>query len=163
MAHDAPLRAHAHARGIGDGPWQIGLGECLDREWEVTDSYFGGSNGVPSDRRCRIDRAYARVSRDKMQATLKARLAKAGVDKIKGRADPSTVRLACAPVLLACVVTLLCASGERSVAVPCARRAGSWWLSTEDKEQRSTARGALLTTGTRGPRANLSPGSSSIP
>lgn len=70
---------------------QIGLGDCLDREWEVTDSFFGGSNGVPSDERCRLDRAYARVSRDKMQANLKSRLADAGVAKIKARVDAKTV------------------------------------------------------------------------
>lgn len=72
---------------------QIGLGNCLDREWEVTDSFFGGSHGVPADERCRIDRAYARVSRDKMQAHLKARLAAAGVAKIKGKVDAQTVRM----------------------------------------------------------------------
>lgn len=72
---------------------QIGLGDCLDRTWDVTDSYFGGSHGVPADERCRIDRPYARVSRDKMQANLKSRLAAAGVDKIKGKVDAKTVRL----------------------------------------------------------------------
>lgn len=72
---------------------QIGLGDCLDLTWEVTDSFFGGSHGVPADERCRINRAYARVSRDKMQANLKARLAAAGVDKITGRVDAKTVRL----------------------------------------------------------------------
>lgn len=71
---------------------QIGLGDCLDLTWEVTDSFFGGSHGVPADERCRINRAYARVSRDKMQANLKARLSAAGVRKIKGRVDAKTVR-----------------------------------------------------------------------
>eukprot|EP00904_Undaria_pinnatifida_P007489 jgi/Undpi1/3870/HiC_scaffold_16.g07238.m1 len=74
-----------------DKDLQIGLGDCLDLTWEVTDSFFGGSHGVPADERCRINRAYARVSRDKMQANLKARLAAAGVDKIAGRVDAKTV------------------------------------------------------------------------
>lgn len=58
----------------------------------MTDSFFGGSNGVPPGERCRIQRAYGRVSRDKMQANLKARLSSAGVTKIRGRVDPKTVR-----------------------------------------------------------------------
>nr|ATD53303.1 lycopene beta-cyclase [Dictyopteris undulata] len=71
---------------------QIGLGECLDRTWDVTDSYFGGSHGVPNEERCRINRAYGRVSRNKMQANLKARLDAAGVAKIKGKVDAATVK-----------------------------------------------------------------------
>lgn len=71
---------------------QIGLGDCLDRTWDVTDSFFGGSHGVPADEKCRIDRPYGRVSRDKMQANLKSRLAKAGVTKIAGKVDAKTVR-----------------------------------------------------------------------
>lgn len=58
----------------------------------MTDSYFGGSHGVPADERCRIDRPYARVARDKMQANLKSRLAAAGVTKIAGKVDAKTVR-----------------------------------------------------------------------
>eukprot|EP00752_Nemacystus_decipiens_P009155 g8177.t2 len=74
-----------------DKDLQIGLGDCLDRTWEVTDSYFGGSHGVPADERCRIERPYARVSRDKMQANLKSRLAAAGVTKITGKVDAKTL------------------------------------------------------------------------
>lgn len=58
----------------------------------MTDSYFGGSHSTPADERCRIDRPYARVSRDKMQANLKSRLAAAGVTKIAGKVDAKTVR-----------------------------------------------------------------------
>lgn len=71
---------------------QIGLGDCLDRTWEVTDSFFGGSHGTPADERCRIDRPYARVSREKMQANLKSRLSAAGVTKIRGKVEAKTVR-----------------------------------------------------------------------
>nr|ATD53300.1 lycopene beta-cyclase [Sargassum vachellianum] len=74
-----------------DRDLQIGLGDCLERTWEMTDSFFGGSNGVPPGERCRIQRAYGRVSRDKMQANLKARLSSAGGTKIRGRVDPKTV------------------------------------------------------------------------
>ncbi|CAB1100630.1 unnamed protein product [Ectocarpus sp. CCAP 1310/34] len=74
-----------------DKDLQIGLGDCLDRTWEVTDSFFGGSHGTPADERCRIDRPYARVSRDKMQANLKSRLSAAGVTKIKGKVDAKTL------------------------------------------------------------------------
>lgn len=58
----------------------------------MTDSFFGGSHGVPANERCRIDRPYARVSRDKMQANLKTRLSAAGVTKIAGKVDAKTVR-----------------------------------------------------------------------
>ncbi len=71
---------------------QIGLGDCLDRKWEVTDSFFGGSHGTPADERCRIDRPYARVSREKMQANLKSRLSALGVTKIRGKVEAKTVR-----------------------------------------------------------------------
>nr|ATD53295.1 lycopene beta-cyclase [Petalonia fascia] len=74
-----------------DRDLQIGLGDCLDRKWEVTDSFFGGSHGTPADERCRIDRPYARVSRDKMQANLKSRLSAAGVTKIAGKVDAKTM------------------------------------------------------------------------
>nr|ATD53302.1 lycopene beta-cyclase [Ishige okamurae] len=75
-----------------DRSLQIGLGDCLDRTWEVTDSFFGGSHGIPTSERCRIKRPYARVSRDKMQANLKTRLAAAGVTKIASKVDASTVK-----------------------------------------------------------------------
>ncbi|CAM9885386.1 unnamed protein product [Pylaiella littoralis] len=69
----------------------IGLGDCLDYTWEVTDSFFGGSHSVAADERCRINRPYARVSRDKMQANLKKRLSAAGVTKITGKVDAKTL------------------------------------------------------------------------
>jgi len=54
---------------------QVGLNECLDCQWGVTDCFFGGSWEMPVEERLRVDRAYARVDRTK----LKTRLQSAGV------------------------------------------------------------------------------------
>ncbi|CAM9625243.1 unnamed protein product [Discosporangium mesarthrocarpum] len=70
---------------------QIGLTSCLERTWDVTDSFFGGSHGVDASERCRVSRSYARVSRDKFQANIKARLSAAGVEKITSRAEASKI------------------------------------------------------------------------
>ncbi|CAM9414828.1 unnamed protein product, partial [Phaeothamnion confervicola] len=70
---------------------QIGLDECLDRTWPVTDCFYGGSHGVPLNERLRIERPYARVSRGKFKAHLTSRMAKAGVMAIEKAADPGSV------------------------------------------------------------------------
>lgn len=48
-----------------------GLEKAIDREWEVTDCYFGGSHGIPVTERFRLDKAYLRVDGEKLEDTLK--------------------------------------------------------------------------------------------
>ncbi|KAL9191321.1 hypothetical protein ACHAXT_001027 [Thalassiosira profunda] len=43
---------------------------CIDREWKVTDCFFGGSFDIPAENRMRLDRPYQRVDRDALQRTL---------------------------------------------------------------------------------------------
>ena len=45
-------------------------GECIDREWNVTDCYFGGSFDIPTTERLRVDRPYCRVDRFALRAAL---------------------------------------------------------------------------------------------
>jgi len=39
------------------------VGKSIDREWSVTECFFGGSFGMPMDDRLRLDRAYYRVDK----------------------------------------------------------------------------------------------------
>jgi lycopene beta-cyclase len=43
---------------------------AIDREWPVTDCYFGGSWDIPTQQRMRIDRPYCRVDKLALQKTL---------------------------------------------------------------------------------------------
>mmetsp|Transcript_35262 Transcript_35262/g.85502 ORF Transcript_35262/g.85502 Transcript_35262/m.85502 type:complete len:579 (+) Transcript_35262:39-1775(+) len=45
-------------------------GNSIDREWEVTDCYFGGSFDIPVESRVRLDRPYCRVDRYALKETL---------------------------------------------------------------------------------------------
>ena len=45
-------------------------GSCIDRAWEVTDCYFGGSFDIPAEQRLRLDRPYKRVDRNALQESL---------------------------------------------------------------------------------------------
>jgi len=47
-------------------------GECIDREWKVTDCYFGGSFGIPTEERLRVNRPYCRVDRKALRKALSA-------------------------------------------------------------------------------------------
>jgi hypothetical protein len=51
---------------------------CTTTEWEKTDSFFGGSYGVPFDERVTLDRAYVRVDRVKLQKLIKDKYRQAG-------------------------------------------------------------------------------------
>ncbi|KAJ1438571.1 lycopene cyclase protein-domain-containing protein [Ochromonadaceae sp. CCMP2298] len=53
------------------------LRDCTTTEWEITDTFFGGSNDVPMETRDTLPRAYVRVDRVKLQALLKERYKKA--------------------------------------------------------------------------------------
>jgi lycopene beta-cyclase len=53
------------------------LRECTTTEWEITDTFFGGSNDIPMTTRDTLPRAYVRVDRVKLQALLKDRYKKA--------------------------------------------------------------------------------------
>jgi len=44
--------------------------ECIDREWAVTDGYFGGSFDIPTEQRLRVDRPYVRVDKEQLKAAL---------------------------------------------------------------------------------------------
>lgn len=49
------------------------LRECTTTEWEKTDCFFGGSNGIPMAARTTLDRPYVRVDRIKMQRLLRSK------------------------------------------------------------------------------------------
>ena len=46
------------------------VGNAIDREWQVTDCYFGGSFDIPTETRMRLDRPYCRVDKDALLQTL---------------------------------------------------------------------------------------------
>lgn len=43
---------------------------AIDRTWNVTDCFFGGSFGIPVPERTRIDRAYYRIDKDALRESL---------------------------------------------------------------------------------------------
>ena len=43
---------------------------CIERTWEFTDCFFGGSFDIPAQERMRLDRPYCRVDRDALRRTL---------------------------------------------------------------------------------------------
>ncbi|KAG7346246.1 lycopene cyclase family protein [Nitzschia inconspicua] len=45
-------------------------GRSIDREWPVTDCYFGGSFDIPTEQRLRVDRPYCRVDRFALKKSL---------------------------------------------------------------------------------------------
>jgi lycopene beta-cyclase len=45
-------------------------GECIDREWQVTDCFFGGSFNIPTTQRTRLERPYCRVDRTALRKAL---------------------------------------------------------------------------------------------
>lgn len=45
-------------------------GQCIDRAWQVTDCYFGGSFDIPTENRMRLDRPYYRVDRFSLRKSL---------------------------------------------------------------------------------------------
>ena len=45
-------------------------GLSIDREWAVTDCYFGGSFDIPTEQRMRLDRPYCRVDRFALKKSL---------------------------------------------------------------------------------------------
>eukprot|EP00529_Nitzschia_sp_RCC80_P016828 CAMPEP_0113483062 /NCGR_PEP_ID=MMETSP0014_2-20120614/23241_1 /TAXON_ID=2857 /ORGANISM="Nitzschia sp." /LENGTH=645 /DNA_ID=CAMNT_0000376599 /DNA_START=41 /DNA_END=1978 /DNA_ORIENTATION=+ /assembly_acc=CAM_ASM_000159 len=45
-------------------------GNCTDRQWSVTDCFFGGSFDIPTDQRLRLDRPYCRVDRFALKEAL---------------------------------------------------------------------------------------------
>ena len=45
-------------------------GACIDREWDVTDCYFGGSFDIPTEQRTRLDRPYCRVDKNALKDSL---------------------------------------------------------------------------------------------
>jgi len=45
-------------------------GGAIDREWQVTDCYFGGSFEIPTKQRMRLDRPYKRVDKNALRDSL---------------------------------------------------------------------------------------------
>ena len=45
-------------------------GACIDREWDVTDCFFGGSFDMPIEQRTRLDRPYCRVDKKALKDAL---------------------------------------------------------------------------------------------
>jgi lycopene beta-cyclase len=45
-------------------------GRCCNREWQVTDCYFGGSFDIPNEKRTRLDRPYLQVDKRALAAAL---------------------------------------------------------------------------------------------
>lgn len=54
------------------------LKSCTTTEWDYTDCFFGGSHGISEDERLKLNRAYVRVDRIKMQSLLRTRFSEAG-------------------------------------------------------------------------------------
>jgi lycopene beta-cyclase len=46
------------------------VGLSIDREWPVTDCFFGGSFDIPTEQRMRLDRPYYRVDKDALRDSL---------------------------------------------------------------------------------------------
>jgi lycopene beta-cyclase len=46
------------------------VGYSIDREWDITDCFFGGSFDIPTKERMRIDRPYYRVDKNALQQSL---------------------------------------------------------------------------------------------
>ena len=44
--------------------------KCIDRKWQVTDCFFGGSFNIPTEDRFRVDRPYYRVDKNALQNAL---------------------------------------------------------------------------------------------
>eukprot|EP01038_Epipyxis_sp_PR26KG_P007227 gene7227-9858_t len=54
------------------------LKQCTTTEWEYTDCFFGGSEGIPMNDRTTLPRAYARVDRVKLQQLMRDRFKQNG-------------------------------------------------------------------------------------
>jgi lycopene beta-cyclase len=52
----------------------VNIRDCINRKWEVTDCFFGGSFGIPVEERFRINRPYLRVDRDLLRQKLSSPL-----------------------------------------------------------------------------------------
>jgi lycopene beta-cyclase len=46
------------------------VGSAINREWQVTDCFFGGSFDIPVEERTRLDRPYQRVDRNALRSSL---------------------------------------------------------------------------------------------
>mmetsp|Transcript_52629 Transcript_52629/g.87406 ORF Transcript_52629/g.87406 Transcript_52629/m.87406 type:complete len:584 (+) Transcript_52629:129-1880(+) len=54
------------------------LSQCVRREWHVTDCFFGGSWGMPTSQRTRLQREYLQVDRLALKDVLRAKMASSG-------------------------------------------------------------------------------------
>jgi len=58
--------------------------DCVSTRWAKTDCFFGGSFDTPDDERTTLDRAYLKVDRKALKATLQEKHAAAGVQLLDG-------------------------------------------------------------------------------
>lgn len=70
-------------------PYGVDTLNCVDRKWNVTDCYFGGSFDIPTEERFRIDRPYFRVDRLQLQDVL----SDTGFDVIKANHESKAIGL----------------------------------------------------------------------
>uniref|UniRef100_A0A7S3K058 lycopene beta-cyclase n=1 Tax=Aureoumbra lagunensis TaxID=44058 RepID=A0A7S3K058_9STRA len=63
---------------------EFNLEECTTRRWETTDCFFGGSWGIDSEVRTKLDRAYVRVDRIKLREACISEDVERIADKVSG-------------------------------------------------------------------------------
>lgn len=66
---DVVVETYAKAGVVLKGE-KSGGGAAVDRQWAVTDCYFGGSFDIPIPERLRVDRAYYRIDKDALRESL---------------------------------------------------------------------------------------------
>ncbi len=70
---------------------ELGILDCLDHTWPRIDAFYGGSQGIPMNNRLTLNRAYARVARDKLKNKLMERMEKSGVKFERGVVNVSSL------------------------------------------------------------------------
>lgn len=67
------------------------LVQCTTNEWRQTDSFFGGSRGIPSTSRVVFNRPYVRVDRVKLQMLIKDKYRRAGGQIIASKLTATSI------------------------------------------------------------------------
>jgi lycopene beta-cyclase len=63
-------------------------GDAIDRRWNVTDCYFGGSFGIPAPERLRVNRPYYRVDKDALRQSLMTKASSSSSSKNEDDSAP---------------------------------------------------------------------------
>lgn len=69
------------------------LKECTTTEWNITDCFFGGNDGVPMDQRTTLQRGYIRVDRIKLQKIMRQKYQQASGHIIESKVLASRIGL----------------------------------------------------------------------